>query len=198
MVGFDTRASDGRVATSATGRPALQGAPCAVAVAGFAETGSGLAPVGAGFDGSWESRLALLSAAGVAESVSGELRVISAFKRPAPAHPMCALTSYHEHVAQLHDQRREDLIEAIDALVHPQSRPLVIEGEPADVLVDHAGELGLLVVGSRGYGSLRRVMLGSVSDALLQRAACPVMIVPRGVQCAFGAPTLHARPARSH
>ena len=172
VVSSDTRASDGRVAAGATGRPALQGAPCAVAVApaGFAETGGGLAPVGAGFDGSWESRLALSSAAGVAESVSGELRVISAFKRPAPAHPMCALTSYHEHVAQLHDQRREDLIEAIDAeLVHPQSRPLVIEGEPADVLVDHAGEAGLLVVGSRGYGSLRRVMLGSVTRAAAAR-----------------------------
>ena len=63
---------------------------------------------------------------------------------------MFALTSYHEHLARLYDQRWEDLIEAIDALpVHAQSRPLVIEGEPADVLVDHAGELGLLVVGSR-------------------------------------------------
>jgi nucleotide-binding universal stress UspA family protein len=203
VVSSDTRGSDGRVAAGATGRPALHGAPCAVAVAptGFAETGGGLAPVGAGFDGSWESRLALSSAAGVAESVSGELRVISAFKRPAPApaHPMFAITSYHEHLARLYDQRWEDLIEAIDALpVHPQSRPLVIEGEPADVLVDHAGELGLLVVGSRGYGPLRRVLLGSVSDALLEHAACPVMIVPRGVQRAFGASTLHARPARSH
>ena len=201
VVSFDTRGSDGRVAAGATGRPALHGAPCAVAVApaGFAETGGDLAPVGAGFDGSWESRLALSSAAGVAESVSGELRVISAFKRPAPPHLMFALTSYHEHLARLYDQRSQDLIEAIDALpVHPQSRPLVIEGEPAEVLVDHAGELGLLVVGSRGYGPVRRVLLGSVSDALLQHAACPVMIVPRGVQRAFGASTLHARPARSH
>ncbi|MFL5859900.1 MAG: universal stress protein [Solirubrobacteraceae bacterium] len=201
VLSSDTRASDGRVAAGATGRPALQGAPCAVALApaGFAETRGSLAPVGAGFDGSWESRLALSSAAGLAESVSGELRVISAFKRPAPANPMFALTSYHEHLAQLHDQRREDLIEAIDALpVHPQSTPLLIEGEPADVLVAETAELGLLVVGSRGYGPLRRVLLGSVSDALREYAACPLMIVPRGVQRAFGAPSLHTRPARSH
>jgi nucleotide-binding universal stress UspA family protein len=201
VMGSGTRASDGRVAAGAAGRPALQGAPCAVAVApaGFAETGGSLAPVGAGFDGSWESRLALSSAAGVAASVSGELRVIYAFRRPAPAHPMFALTSYHEHLAQLHDQRREDLIEAIDALpVHPQTNPLVIEGEPADVLVDHTSELGLLVVGSRGYGPLRRVLLGSASNALLEHATGPVMIVPRGVQRAFAAPILHARPAHSH
>jgi nucleotide-binding universal stress UspA family protein len=180
-----TRVSDGHVAAGAAVRPALQGAPCAVAVApaGFAETVGSLAPVGAGFDGSWESRLALSVAAGVAASVSGELHVMSAFKRPAPSHPMFALTSYHEHLARLDDQRREHLIEAIDALpVHLQSNPLVIEGEPAEVLVDHTSELGLLVVGSRGYGPLRRVLLGSVSDALLERAACPVMVVPRGVQ----------------
>ena len=115
VVSSDTRGNDGRVAADATGRSALHGAPCAVALApaGFAETGGDLAPVGAGFDGSWESRLALSSAAGVAESVSGELRVISAFNRPAPAHPMFALTSYHEHLARLYDQRWEDLIEAI-------------------------------------------------------------------------------------
>jgi hypothetical protein len=41
-------------------------------------------------------------------------------------------------------------------------------------------------------------LLGSVSDALLERAACPVMIVPRGVQRPFGAPVRHAQAARSH
>lgn len=191
----------GRVAVGAAGRQALHGAPCAVVVApaGFAQIDGGLAPVGAGFDGSWESRLALATAAGLADSLGGGLRVISALRRPAAAHPMFAFTSYQGHLEQLHEQRRSQLLEAIDLLpVQPATELVVIEGEPADVLADCSDELGLLVLGSRGYGPLRRVLLGSVSDALLERPACPVMIVPRGVERAYGSPVLHARPARSH
>jgi nucleotide-binding universal stress UspA family protein len=82
--------------------------------------------------------------------------------------------------------------------VRPEIEPLLVEGEPVEVLLEHSDDLGLLVVGSRAYGPLRRVLLGSVSDALLDRAGCPVMILPRGVQHPFGAPVLHTRPALSH
>jgi hypothetical protein len=37
----------------------------------------------------------------------------------------------------------------------------------------------LLVLGSRGYGPVRRVLLGSVSGELVRGAACPVLVVPR-------------------
>jgi nucleotide-binding universal stress UspA family protein len=201
VVGSDESRENGQLAAGATRRQALQGAPCAVALApaGFADTDRCLAPVGVGFDGSPESRLALLSATGVAQSIGRELRVISVLKRPTPTHPMFAFTSYREHLEALREQARSRLLEVVDALpVHQGIEPLVIDGEPADVLVDHSDELGLIVVGSRAYGPLRRVLLGSVSDALLDRAACPVMIVPRGVQHPFGAPVLHAKPARSH
>jgi nucleotide-binding universal stress UspA family protein len=55
----------------------------------------------------------------------------------------------------------------------------VLEGAPLDHLAEQSRELDLLVVGSRGYGPLRRVLLGGVSGALLQTAACPVVVVPR-------------------
>jgi nucleotide-binding universal stress UspA family protein len=44
------------------------------------------------------------------------------------------------------------------------------------------GERGvdLLVCGSRGYGPVRRVLLGTVSSALLRQASVPVLVVPRG------------------
>jgi nucleotide-binding universal stress UspA family protein len=96
-------------------------------------------------------------------------------------------------------ERRSSVLDAINALhVDAEVDSVVVDGDPADVLADLSRELGLLVMGSRGYGPLRRVFLGSVSDALLECAACPVMIVPRGVEDGDGSPILHARPARSH
>ncbi len=171
----------GRVGAGEVERQLVQGASCAVAVApaGFAQIDGGLSPVGVGFDGSRESRAALASAASLADALGSELRVISVVKRPAAAHPTFA-DPRHD---RLHDQRRSQLNEALRALpVHPETESIVTAGEPTEVLSDCSRELGLLVLGSRGYGPLRRVLLGSVSNGVLGRAACPVMIVPRGTE----------------
>ena len=38
------------------------------------------------------------------------------------------------------------------------------------------------MIGSRGYGPVRWVLLGGVSDRVIRDAACPIIIVPRGAQ----------------
>ena len=56
----------------------------------------------------------------------------------------------------------------------------VAEGDVVDVLATlDRRDADLLVCGSRGYGPLRRVLLGGVSSRLLRRAACPLLVVPR-------------------
>ena len=54
-------------------------------------------------------------------------------------------------------------------------------GSPADVLIRDAerADSDLIVVGSRGMGALKRMMLGSVSETVLRHAACPVLIARR-------------------
>jgi hypothetical protein len=56
----------------------------------------------------------------------------------------------------------------------------VLEGDPVSALAKASVELDLLVCGSRGYGRLGSVMLGSVSRRLLHRAASPLLAIPRG------------------
>ena len=66
----------------------------------------------------------------------------------------------------------------------------VLEGDAATELAAASAELDLLVLGSRGYGSVRSALLGSVSRALVRSAACPVVVLPAGSTVAH-----HADPA---
>jgi len=58
----------------------------------------------------------------------------------------------------------------------------LLEGSPARAIIDAADHAAaeLLVVGSRGRGSLRAAVLGSVSRELTAQASCPVVVVPSG------------------
>ena len=55
-------------------------------------------------------------------------------------------------------------------------------GDPARELAYAADDLDLLVTGSRGYGPLRRLMLGSTSTKLVHEAPCPVLVLTRSVE----------------
>ncbi len=112
---------------------------------------------------------------------------------------MFAVTSYREFVQDLQDEHRSRLLDAITTLAADVAfEPIVVEGEPVAVLAEQSRALGLLVLGSRGYGPLRAVLVGAVSGDLLKRAACPTIVVPRGVQRAIGSRPLDARPVRSY
>ena len=52
-------------------------------------------------------------------------------------------------------------------------------GDPTRVIVEHAEATGdaMVVMGARGLGGFRKLFLGSVSDAIVHNAPCPVMVV---------------------
>lgn len=53
----------------------------------------------------------------------------------------------------------------------------LLNGPPAEIIEEFLRPSDLLVVGSRGIGGVRRLLLGSVSSALVQTAPCPVVVV---------------------
>ena len=59
---------------------------------------------------------------------------------------------------------------------------LVATGYAADELAEASTELDLLVLGSRSYGPVRRVILGGTSVKVMRSSACPVVVVPKSSQ----------------
>jgi nucleotide-binding universal stress UspA family protein len=63
----------------------------------------------------------------------------------------------------------------------------VITGNPVEVILDQAKhqKTDLLIVGTHGRRGMKRLMLGSVAEAVVRRAACPVFIVKARVRKPF-------------
>jgi nucleotide-binding universal stress UspA family protein len=53
----------------------------------------------------------------------------------------------------------------------------VKQGNPAKVLIDQSAKADLLVVGTRGHGGFRGLVIGSVSQHVAAYAKCPVTVV---------------------
>jgi nucleotide-binding universal stress UspA family protein len=151
---------------------ALHGTPCPVAIspAGYAERPAhALRRLGVAWDGSAESDEALAEAVVLAERQDGSVQLFHAPDRRLP--------SVHRHETLLR------LRGAAAAAAHRVPvDTMLLEHHPATDLVAATGELDLLVMGSRGYGPVRRAVRGSVSAQIVHRAACPILIVPRGVR----------------
>jgi nucleotide-binding universal stress UspA family protein len=198
VVGSAKRGSSGQVLAGSTGDRLLNGSPCAVAVAplGFETEAGAPRVVGVAYDGSDESQAALDQATEIAEELDATLRVVTAI--PPLQHFWSAeaftagIAGGDEIRAQRHEAFRQQLATATESCP-PEVRaaPALAEGRPADVIVDEAERgIHLLFVGSRSYGPIRRVMVGSTAIELMRRASCPVVVMPRGA-------IAHARHARA-
>jgi len=87
-----------------------------------------------------------------------------------------ALKQYEDGLREALQTPLEDAAHALSGRVGSVVK-LTPAGLPADVIVRNAADADLVVVGARGLGPLKRVLLGSVSENVLAHATCPVLIV---------------------
>jgi nucleotide-binding universal stress UspA family protein len=157
-----------------------------------------------GFDGSKGAETALRVGLHEARMRDADVRVVHAWPTP----PYVAAGSWSAGPYALSGEgavvaaRQEELadlfrrVQAIQEEEGLRSVPIEVvgqEGSPADVLIDAAADADLLIVGSRGHGTLAALLLGSVSQACARRARCPLVVVPPEMG-AFGS---HREPAGS-
>jgi len=132
-----------------------------------------------GVDGSESAQAALRFALDEARLRGASVRAVAAWHIPAAAYGGAFDPGL---VAGLGPRTQEVLEQALErAAEHAAGvdvEPVVREGPPARVLLEEADDAALLVVGSRGLGGFRGLMLGSVGQQCTHHAPCPVVIVP--------------------
>lgn len=175
VVGSTRRNLLGRVLLGDDTRAALNGTPCALAIAptGYAERSDPIAAIGVGYDGSPESAYALHVARELAARHEAKLAAATAISVPVSSFGPGPLP-LRDAIDGLVSQARE----RIQALGGCDAQ--VGYGAPVDVLANFSESLDLLVVGSRGYGPLGRLVHGSTSWRMMRAARCALLVLPRG------------------
>ena len=135
-------------------------------------------------DGSGEAQLALTTAADLAKSTDSELHVVHVGEVPLVYHPErhAYRAEYEEHEKES-QQLLEAQVQRIEGAgateAHTEAQAHLRMGRADEEIVGLAQSIdaGLIVMGSRGQGRLRRALVGSVSESVVRHAHCPVTIV---------------------
>jgi nucleotide-binding universal stress UspA family protein len=139
-------------------------------------TTSGQERIVVGIDGSPEATAALSWAIDEARLRGVGLRVIHVF----PALISLVGTIAHEYwpqVAKEQEAMFDQVMAAAPAMDDLDVERSLIHGNPAEVLVESSRGANLLVIGYRGRGGFRGMLLGSVSTHCVHQAHCPVVVI---------------------
>ncbi len=134
-----------------------------------------------GVDGSEDGTVALRFAADEAARRNAKLRIVCAWHIALAAYdgvwaPAVDVSAAFEERAK--EVAAAALTEAKRVQPRIDCEAMTPQGQAADMLVRESEGADLLVVGSRGLGGFRSLLLGSVSQQVAHYAICPVVVVP--------------------
>ena len=183
VVGSTHRGAVGRVVPGSVAQNLLHGAPCAVAVApgGYADSApEHIAVIAAAYDGSPEARHAVAEAVELARGADACVRIVEVLGAAYGWGLSWTPAAYVGLSDVIHEDARKDLAELAESLpgeIRAETR--LLDGDPVrKLLAETESGVGLLVMGSRGYGAVLRTLLGSVSSRVIHSASCPVVVTP--------------------
>jgi nucleotide-binding universal stress UspA family protein len=181
VIGACHRGTVGRMLLGGTGESVVHGSPRPVVVTPRDFAGDASAPrrIGVAYDGAAEADVALAWAEQLARDTGSSLEILTVSQFiPVAMYPGVATYPTEEIMADLRDEAERQLAKAVERVTVPVDGR-VLEGPVTATLVQAAEDLDLLVAGSRGYGPLGALFMGSVSRSLAHDASCPVVVVPR-------------------
>jgi nucleotide-binding universal stress UspA family protein len=133
-----------------------------------------------GVDGSAASHKAMAWAAAEAADHEADLVVLNVWEHTLLP-PAGSVSVSEKYVPDPSQRTAEELLEEVRAVLGDDPpvlvQPRVKQGSPAKVLIEESADADLLVVGTRGHGGFRGLVLGSVSQHVAAYAKCPVTVV---------------------
>jgi nucleotide-binding universal stress UspA family protein len=112
-----------------------------------------------------------------------DLRIVAVWSVPAAYYASEAMAPnipLDEFERSMRSAAERQIDECLDEHPDLKMHLIVVEGTPSQGLVEKSEGADMLVVGSRGLGGFRGLMLGSVGQQCAHHASCPVVIVPHG------------------
>jgi nucleotide-binding universal stress UspA family protein len=175
VVGSCSHGAFGRAMLGDDTRAALNGAPCAVAIAsrGYAEDPCPIAKVGVGYNESPESKAALAMAQMLAASTSATVHALEVVSIPTAAYTGLVPLAIGESIDVMLQEAKGRMKALPDVEGH------AVYGLTGEELAVFGDAVDILVVGSRGYGPVKRLVLGSTSDYLERHARSSLLVLPR-------------------
>ena len=183
VIGSSSRGQLGRVAPGAVTDRVLHGAPCAIAVAprglSLAAADEPWRRVAAAYVDAPDGQTALEAAAAIARAAAAHLRILVVMRPRDVYVTSIAVIPAFDHEGARREDADNELQHGLHACDYTYASGEVLDGETAEALAAASSNHDLLVCGSRGFGPLRTMILGGTSHALVRRAACPMLVVPR-------------------
>lgn len=171
----------GRLVPGGEAERLLHGSSCPIAVVPADGRLGDVHTVAVAYDGGEEAEGALAMGEALARALGARLLLVYAVQ--AITSGLILAESREEIEAIVRAQAERIVTQAAERLpgdLRVESR--VVRGPARQALVHACEDVDLLVMGSRAYGPLRSVLLGSVSRHVIDHAPCPVIVVPRGAR----------------
>jgi nucleotide-binding universal stress UspA family protein len=130
-----------------------------------------------GVDGSDGGRRALQWAVAEADRRGAVVQAVTAWRWDRPDLPPHATTTPDEERARAEQTQRREIASLGERHLATLAAE-VVEGRAEDVLSMAARDADLLVLGSHGHSRIWHTVLGSVSEACIRMATCPVVVIP--------------------
>jgi nucleotide-binding universal stress UspA family protein len=137
-------------------------------------------------DGSKEAELAARTAVDIATSTNSELHMVTVARleyRSGYDIPTSGdlLKRTYEAIEREARKLLDEQVKKIEQTGGTLPQVHLGRGRPDRAIVNLADDIGagLIVMGSRGFGGVRRALMGSVSDSVVRHAHCPVLVVRR-------------------
>jgi nucleotide-binding universal stress UspA family protein len=176
VVGTTHHGRVGRAVVGSVASKLLHGAPCPVLVVPADRPQRPIRTVAVAYDEGAQASAALREGERLARLLGARLQIVAALEAHVYPGPVVVATSELDELLRgelaTRVQERANAISDVDVEIH------VTTGPATQAVVRVARDADLLITGSRGYGPVHSVLVGSVSKYLVDHAPCPVLVVP--------------------